>query len=50
MSKRELDNILDEMESRRETVTERPRIPQYNGFREEWSNYLEENLENLYQS
>lgn len=49
MSKRELDNILDEMEIIRETKTERPRIPQYDGFRTEWSSYLEENLDNLYQ-
>lgn len=49
MSQIELNNILDEMETRRETFKEKARIPQYNGFREEWSDYLEENLDNLYQ-
>ena len=48
MSKRELDSILNEMESKRETIKERPQIPQYNGFRTEWSNYITENLDNLY--
>ena len=32
----------------RETIKERPQIPQYNGFRTEWSNYITENLDNLY--
>ena len=49
MSKEKLNTILDEMENKREKHEERPRIPQYDGFRREWSNYLEENLENLYQ-
>lgn len=50
MSKERLNIILDEMEMRRENHEERPRIPQYNGFRTEWSDYLEENIDNLYQS
>ena len=49
MSKRELDSILNEMEDKREKKTERPQIPQYNGFRSEWSSYITENLDNLYQ-
>ena len=48
MSKKELNRILDEMETKREIKKERPRIPQYDGFRTEWSNYLEDNLDNLY--
>lgn len=50
MSQRELNHILDEMEDKRENFQSRPRIPQFDGFRTEWSNYLEENIENLYQS
>ena len=50
MSKKELNTILDEMETKRENREEKARIPQYNGFRTEWSRYLEENISNLYQS
>lgn len=49
MSKERLNSILDEMEERRENYEERPRIPQYDGFRTEWASYITENLENLYQ-
>lgn len=48
MSKKEINEILDEMEEKREMTIEKPRIPQYNGFRKEWSDYLTENIDNLY--
>lgn len=46
---REIDLILDEMEDRRETYQERARIPQYDGFRKQWSEYISDCIENLYQ-
>lgn len=49
MSAKELNNILDRMETKRENYQDRSRIiPQYDGFRHEWSAYLEENVENIH--
>ena len=44
IEKRKLESFLDEMENRRERYQERARIPQYDGFRKQWSDYLTECL------
>lgn len=46
---RRLNEILDEMEEKRERYQEHARIPQYDGFRKQWSDYISDCIENLYQ-
>lgn len=45
---RRLNEILDEMEEKRERYQEHARIPQYDGFRKQWADYITENIGNLY--
>lgn len=48
----EINKFLDKMDRERETIdnADRKDLRQFKGFRSEWSKYLEENIDNLYNS